>query len=71
MAKYTVFGKAVKRALIDKEQNGVWLVEKVHELTGLYFDDAYLSKILTGQRNGVKIVQAIKDILNIPDTSQS
>jgi hypothetical protein len=34
-------------------------------------DDGYLYKILTGQRNAPKIVQAIKEILKISDAPQA
>ena len=37
----------------------------------MFVDDAYLSKILTGQRNAPKIVQAIREILDLPDSHPS
>ena len=69
--KFTPFGLCVKTELLKRGKTQAWLVQQLRKDTGLFVDDSYLYKILTGQRNGVKIVQAIKDILNIPDTSQS
>ena len=59
MAQFTVFGKDIKKRLIDLEHTQVWL-------TGLYFDDSYLYKIQTGQLATPKIVSAIRDILELP-----
>ena len=67
MAQFTVFGKNIKKRLIDLEHTQVWLIEQVKERTGLYFDDSYLYKIQTGQLATPKIVSAIKDILELPD----
>lgn len=49
MAQFTVFGKDIKKRLIDLEHTQVWLIEQVRQITGLYFDDSYLYKIQTGQ----------------------
>ena len=63
MAQFTVFGKDIKKRLIDLEHTQVWLIEQVRQTTGLYFDDSYLYKIQTGQLATPKIVSAIRDIL--------
>ena len=68
-AKTTAFGKEVKKRLVDLEQKQSWLIEQVAEKTGLYFDGSYLHKVMTGQLNTPKIVEAIREILDIPDTS--
>ena len=39
--------------------------EPVREKTGLFVDNGYMYKILTGQRNAPRIVEAICEILNI------
>ena len=44
-----------------------WLNEAVHKKTGLFVDNGYMYKILTGQRNAPKIVAAIREILNIQE----
>lgn len=68
MAEYTGFGLAVKTKLLGPPtRTQAWLVEEVRATTGLYVDDAYISKILTGQRTAPKIVQAIRDILELPE----
>lgn len=67
MAQLTVFGKEVKKRLVDMDQRQVWLIDQVREKTGLYFDDSYLGKILSGRLSTPKIVQAIREILDLPD----
>ena len=72
MAEYTQFGLAVKTKLMGPpRRTQAWLVEEVKVMTGLYFDDAYLSNILTGQRKAPKIVAAICEILDIPDADNA
>ena len=72
MAKYTRFGLAVKTKLLNHPiSTQARLAEEVSKKTDMFVDDAYLSKILTGQRSAPKIVQAIRDILEISDTPQS
>lgn len=72
MAKYTSFGLAVKTKLLGPPtRTQSWLAEEVRAATGLYVDDAYISKILTGQRTAPKIVQAIRDILELSDETST
>ena len=66
MAKLTAFGKEIGKNLIDIEKTQNWLIESVRQKTGLYFDDSYLYKVKTGQLSSPKIVQAIREILDIP-----
>ena len=51
--------------LVELDQPQVWLINQVKERTGLYFDDSYLNRILTGKLATPKMVQAIREILNI------
>ena len=68
MAEYTRFGLAVKMKLLDHPiRTQARLAEEVSKRTNMFVDDAYLSKILTGQRNAPKISQAIREILNISE----
>lgn len=69
--KFTPFGLCVKTELLRRGKTQAWLMQRIGEDTGLFVDDGYLYKILTGQRNAPKIVKAIKDILNIPDAPQA
>ena len=69
--KYTPFGLCVKTKLLQRGKTQTWLIQRVREEIGLFLDDGYLYKILTGQRNAPKIVKAIKDILEIPDAPQA
>lgn len=67
MAEYTGFGLEVKTKLLGPPyRTQTWLAEEVSRATGMYVDPAYISKILTGQRNAPKVVQAIRDILGLP-----
>ena len=66
-SKFTDFGLCVKTELLRIGKAQKWLEEAVSEKTGLYVDDGYMYKILTGQRNAPKIVAAICEILNIQD----
>nr|DAT66257.1 MAG TPA: hypothetical protein [Caudoviricetes sp.] len=70
MAKLSEFGKDISKRLIDLSKPQTWLIEEVRNKTGLYFDDSYMYKIKTGQLSTPKIVQAIRDILEIQDCNQ-
>lgn len=59
------FGKKIKKKLVDINQTQVWLIEKVKEDTGLYFDRSYLHKIETGTSHPDTIIESIRKILNI------
>lgn len=67
--KLTPFGLCVKTELLRRGKTQTWLQNEVTTRTGLFLDDGYIYKILTGQRNAKKIVQAIREILDIPDTA--
>jgi hypothetical protein len=64
-SKFTDFGLCVKTELLRLGKEQKWLEEAVSEKTGLYVDNGYIYKILTGQRNAPKIVAAICELLNI------
>ena len=65
LSKISDFGLCVKTELLKKGQSQKWLEEEITKKTGLYVDNGYMYKILTGQRNAPKIVEAICEILNI------
>lgn len=67
MAKTSDFGKAIKIRLIELDKSQAWLIDKVKEKTGLYFDDSYLYKIITGTLATPKVVQAIREILDLSE----
>ena len=70
MAESTDFGVEVKKKLLGPpRRTQAWLAGEISNRTGLVVDDPYLSKILTGQRNAPKVVQAIREILDIPEVS--
>lgn len=64
--KFTSFGLCVKTELLKRGREQKWLEQEVEKATGLYIDNGYMYKILTGQRTPPKIVQAICEILCIP-----
>lgn len=64
-SKFTDFGLAVKTELLRQGKEQKWLEEAITEKTGLYVDSGYMYKVLTGQRNAPKIVDAIREILGI------
>ncbi len=63
--KFTAFGLCVKTELLKKGKEQKWLEREVSRATGLYIDNGYMYKVLTGQRSPHKIVQAICEILDI------
>jgi hypothetical protein len=66
-SKFTDFGLFVKTELLRRGKKQKWLEEAVSEKTGLYVDDGYMYKILSGQRNAPKIVSAIREVLNLQE----
>lgn len=65
LSKFTDFGLCIKTKLLQIGKDQKWLETAVAEKTGLYVDSSYMYKILTGQRNAPRIVNAICEILNI------
>lgn len=61
------FGKQIEIALIQKDKTNDWLIEKVKEDTGRYFDRSYLFKVKTGKLETPGIKKSICRILNIQD----
>ena len=70
LSKISDFGLCVKVKLLQKQKTQMWLTEEVTRKTGLYVDSGYMYKILTGQRNAPKIVDAICEILSIEQERQ-
>ncbi len=65
---FSNFGKSVKKRLIDIDRTQNWLIKQVIVKTGgMFFDDSYLHKILSGERTAPKIVQAICEILDLTE----
>jgi hypothetical protein len=64
-SKFTDFGLCIKTELLRRGKEQKWLEEAVSEKTGLYVDNGYMYKVLTGQRSAPKIVAAIREILGI------
>lgn len=65
LSKFSDFGLCVKTELLRIGREQKWLEEAITEKTGLFVDSGYMYKILTGQRNAPKIVEAICEILGI------
>ena len=66
-SKFTDFGLCVKTELLRRGKEQKWLEEQISTVTGLFVDSSYLYKILTGQRNAPKVVDAIRNILEIKE----
>lgn len=62
--KFTPFGLCVKTELLRRGKSQKWLMAQIRVATGKYVDDGYLYKILTGQRNAPKMIEAICQILD-------
>jgi hypothetical protein len=67
LSKFSDFGLSVKMKLLQIGKDQKWLEEAISDKTGLYVDNGYMYKILTGQRNAPKIVEAICEILSIKE----
>lgn len=65
LSNFSDFGLSVKTKLLQLGKEQKWLEEAVSEKTGLFVDNGYMYKILTGQRKAPKIVSAIREILEI------
>lgn len=65
MAQNTEFGKEVRKLLIDRDMSVADLAKEVADKTGLYCDATYIYHIFRGDRNPPKIVEAIKETLNM------
>lgn len=63
--KFTPFGLCVKTELLKRGKSQKWLEAQV-KAAGMYMDSGYMYKILTGKRNAPKIVQTIREILDLP-----
>lgn len=59
------FGKEVRIRLITMDRTQSWLIDEIREHTGLYMDSSYLSKVLKGEKNPPKVINAIKEILEM------
>ena len=70
LSKVSDFGLVVKTELLKKRRTQKWLEEEITKQTGLFVDSGYMYKILTGQRNAPKIVEAICEILNIENEGE-
>lgn len=70
LSKFSDFGLCVKTKLLQIGKDQKWLEEAIKEKTGLFVDNGYMYKILTGQRNAPKIVAAICEILNIQEDKE-
>ena len=65
MPQLSAFGKATKKALIDKGWTLERLAAEVTKHSGLFCDTAYICKVFYGKRKAPNIVKAIKEILEL------
>lgn len=64
-SKFTDFGLAVRTELLRTGKSLKWLQDATTAKTGLYVDNSYMHRILTGKRNAPKVVAAIREILGM------
>lgn len=62
------FKKAVKHRLVDKDMTQADLIREVRDRTGMFLDTSYINKIYRGEKNSPKIKQAIREILDLPES---
>lgn len=67
LSKISDFGLCVKTELLKSRRTQKWLEEEITKKTGLFVDSGYMHKIMTGQRNAPKIVDAIREILKLDE----
>lgn len=65
----TNYAKMVKHRLIDMGKTQTWLFAEIKARTDLYCDWSYLKKISEGKEPGVRIVEAINEILGLGDAN--
>ena len=65
--KFTSFGLCVKTELLKRGKTQKWLEEEITNRTGLFADSGYMDKILKGKRNAPRVVEAIREILEIQE----
>ena len=65
MAQNTEFAKSVKIELIRRDWTFDDLAAEVRKRTGMFCDSAYISKILSENRNPPKILASISEILGL------
>ena len=66
-SKLTPFGLCVKTELLKRGMTQEELVTKVKKDTGMFLDNGYLYKILTGERSPQKIIFSIKKVLEMEE----
>ena len=65
MTQYSDFSTEVRVALVRRGWNFNDLANAVQEKTSMFCDSAYISRIMSGDRNPPKIIAAIQEILGI------
>lgn len=61
------FRKAVKHRLIDLDKSQAWLCEEITLRTGRFCDNSTIKRILDGRTKRSPIIQAIREILDLPE----
>lgn len=64
------FGKEVKKKLVDIDRTQAWLARQITTRTGLYMDSSRMYKIFSGRDRSPKVIAAIREILEIPDSTE-
>ena len=59
------FGEKVKIELLKLKKNQAWLIDEVKKKHECFLDSAYMSRILSGERQAPKIRKVICEVLDI------
>lgn len=59
------FGEKVKIELLKLKKNQAWLIDEVKKKHDCFLDSAYMSRILSGERQAPKIRKVICEVLDI------
>ena len=62
-----IYGKTIRKRMIDADMTVAELCQRITEVTGKYFDSSFLSKICNGKIKNSEAIPAINDILEIKE----
>lgn len=61
------FEYEVKNKLLKLKKNQAWLIDEVKKRHDCFLDSAYMSRILSGERQAPKIRKVICEVLDIKE----
>lgn len=67
MVELNDFGIKVKKRLIDLQRTQNWLINEVRISTGMFMDNGYLQKLMTGRATSAHMCAVILDVLGMQE----